>query len=323
MRDEQFTDAYRDAIRAVIGDQEEVGLDVLTDGHLWYDKHQGFIQSFILYNVERTGGIEIRPIVGFEAPESAPWMNVVNAVYSNEKVIIGKLERGPMRHAFNWSLAQSCTTKPLKAHFAAGPIGLANKLLDPDGHYKDRRAVVRDWAEIFRAEILDSVAAGASIVQFDDLTFSSPEEDWTYQVDVMNEILADIPAFTIWHACHGGTPSPVGNAPYTRVYPYAKELQVDAFEWAFAETGFPEEHLELFADSDKGLGMGAISVKNYVIETPEEVAAAIRKALRYVPAERLHLTTDCGIFAYSRPAAKAKLSALVQGSRIVREELRG
>jgi 5-methyltetrahydropteroyltriglutamate--homocysteine methyltransferase len=245
----------------------------------------------------------------------------VEAVYTAESVIVGKLERGPMRHALNWSLAQRCTSAPVKASFAAGPIGLANKVLDPDRHYRDRRAVIRDWAEIFRAEILESVAAGARVIQFDDLWFGSPEEDWTFAVEVVNSILSGIPAFVIWHACHGGAPSPVGNAPYERMFPYVKELEVDAVEWAFAETGFPEEHLRLFEDHDIGLGMGVISVKNYVIETPDEVAAAIRKALRYVSPERLHLTTDCGLFAYPRPAALAKLRALVEGTRLVRAEI--
>ena len=53
LQDEEFAEAYKDALRAQIGDQEEVGLDVLADPHLWYDKHQGFIGSFGLYNTQR------------------------------------------------------------------------------------------------------------------------------------------------------------------------------------------------------------------------------------------------------------------------------
>jgi 5-methyltetrahydropteroyltriglutamate--homocysteine methyltransferase len=67
-RDEDFAQAYRDAIRAAVGDQEEAGLDVLTDGHLWYDKHQGFIASFLLYNVERIEGMELRTVATFANP---------------------------------------------------------------------------------------------------------------------------------------------------------------------------------------------------------------------------------------------------------------
>lgn len=321
LRDEGFAEAYRDGIAAIVQDQESAGLDVLTDGHLWYDKHQGFIQSYVLYNIERTLGIEIRPTAEFHPQSGENWKKVVEAVYSGESVIVGKLERGPMRHALNWSLAQRCTPSPVKASFAAGPIGLANKVRDPDRHYRDWRAVARDWAEIFRAEILESVAAGARVIQFDDLWFSAEERDWPFAVEVVNSILTGIPAFVIWHACHGGAPSPVGNAPYARMFPYVRELEVDAVEWAFAETGFPEEDLRLFEDHDVGLGMGVISVKNFVIETPDEVAAAIRKALRHVSPERLHLTTDCGLYAYPRPAALAKLRALVDGVRIVRAEL--
>jgi 5-methyltetrahydropteroyltriglutamate--homocysteine methyltransferase len=333
LRDEDFADAYRDAIRAMIGDQTEAGLDVLCDGHLWYDRHQGFIASFLLYNLERTGGIEVTPTVekrhlaaAFVDPDdtSVPddgMSEVADVIFRSERKVTGPLQRGPARHALNWTLAQRCTDKPVKAQFACGPNELAVFLRDE--HYRDRRALVREWAEIYRAEIQDSVAAGARIVQFDDLFFITPEDDWPFCVEIINRILEGVDAYKIWHACHGGTSSPIGTSPYVKVFPYLKELQVDSIEWAFAETGFPDEHLKLFSDPsfDKDLGMGVVSIKHYVIESPEQVADAIRKAIQYIGPERLHLTTDCGLFAFSRPAAKAKLAAMVGGAKIVRAEL--
>src|SRR6266571_7865002 len=56
LREEEFAEAYRDGIRAQIGDQEDAGLDILADPHLWYDKHQGFIASFVLYNASASRG---------------------------------------------------------------------------------------------------------------------------------------------------------------------------------------------------------------------------------------------------------------------------
>jgi hypothetical protein len=72
---------------------------------------------------------------------------------------------------------------------------------------------------------------------------------------------------------------------------------------------------------DEDLGLGVISNKNYLIETPQEVAAGIRKALEFVAPERIHQTSDCGLFAYARPAAKAKLGAMVKGADLVRQEV--
>jgi 5-methyltetrahydropteroyltriglutamate--homocysteine methyltransferase len=99
-------------------------------------------------------------------------------------------------------------------------------------------------------------------------------------------------------------------------------MDVDAFDWAFAQTGYPEDVLELFTTDgfDKDLGFGVISNKNFVIETPTEIADAMRKALRYVEPERLYLTSDCGLFAYPRAAAFGKLRSMVDGAAIVRDE---
>ncbi len=337
-RDEDFAQAYKDGIRAMIGDQEEAGLDVLADGHLWYDRHQGFIASFGLYNLERMEGIEIRPRVtvgGMFAPgtaaaageaaeviEQSGMSEVFEAAMSATMAVTGKVGRGPMRHALNWSLAQRCTVKPLKALFAMGPVELSATVVDE--HYRDRRALLRDLAEIYHAEMQEAVEAGAKIVELDDLIFVAPREEWEFDVEILNRVFEGIDAYKIWHCCHGGTPAPVGIAPYRAMFPYVRELQVDSFDWSFAQTGFPDEELALFATPgfDKDLGLGVISNKNYLIETPQEVAEGIRKAARHVDPARIHLTSDCGLFAYSRVAAKTKLKAMVQGAEIVRQELR-
>jgi 5-methyltetrahydropteroyltriglutamate--homocysteine methyltransferase len=337
-RDEDFAQAYKDGVRAMIGDQEEAGLDVLADGHLWYDRHQGFIASFGLYNLERMEGIEIRPQVtagGMFAPgtaaaageaagiEQGGWSEAFEVVMSATMAVTGKVGRGPMRHAFNWSLAQRCTTKPVKAFFAMGPVELSATLVDE--HYRDRRALLRDLAEIYHAEMQEAVEAGAKIVELDDLIYLAPREEWAFDVEILNRVFEGIDAYKIWHCCHGGTPAPVGIAPYQAMFPYVKELQVDSFDWSFAQTGFPDEELALFATPgfDKDLGLGVISNKNYLVETPQEVAEGLENAARHIDPVRIHLTSDCGLFAYSRVAAKAKLKAMVQGAEIARRKLRG
>lgn len=334
-RDEDFAQAYRDGTRAMIGDMEEAGIDVMADGHLWYDKHQGFIASFLLYNLERMRGIEIRPNVTFHgvfsggvAADSAAvrdmdehgMTEVFEAVMGPTFAVTGKIERGPMRHAFNWSTAQRCTQKPVKAFFGMGPVEVSATLTDE--HYRDRRAMLRDLADIFHAEMLEAVQAGATIVELDDLIYLAPQEEWEFDVEILNHVFDGVDAYRIWHCCHGGTPAPIGLAPYEAMFPYVKDLQVDSFDWSFAQTGFPDQQLELFATPgfDKDLGLGVISNKNYVIETAQEVAEGIRKAARHVDPARIHLTSDCGLFAYSRPAAKAKLSAMVRGAALAREE---
>jgi 5-methyltetrahydropteroyltriglutamate--homocysteine methyltransferase len=335
-RDEDFAQAYKDGIRAIIGDQEEAGIDVLADGHLWYDKHQGFIASFLLYNVERIQGIEIQPMArmssmfaGAAAAESEAMTamegsgldEVFEATMSATMTVTRKLSRGPMRHALNWSLAQRCTTKPVKAFFGMGPVELSATLVDR--HYRDRKALLRDLAEIYHSEMQEAVEAGARIVELDDLIYLAPQDEWAFDVEILNRVFDGIDAYKIWHCCHGGTPAPIGMAPYKAMFPYVKDLQVDSFDWSFAQTDFPDEELALFATPgfDVDLGLGVISNKNYLIETPRQVAEGIKKAARYVDPARIHLTSDCGLFAYSRVAAKAKLKAMVKGAELARTEL--
>jgi methionine synthase II (cobalamin-independent) len=332
LQDEDFAEAYKDGIRAMIGDQEEAGLDVLCDGHLWYDKHQSFIASFGLYNIERMEGIQIRPSV--EAHNPIAQMTIAeimeagtgleelfSVLYQQTRTVVGPVGRGTMRHAVNWRLAQRCTTRPVKAQFAAGPVELS--MLVSDQHYNDRKALLRDLAEVYHAEMLDAVKAGATVVQLDDLLYDSPKDEWEFGVEILNRVFEGVDAYKIWHCCHGGTPAPVGLAPYKEMFPYVKELQVDSFSWSFAQTGYPDDVLALFATPgfEVDLGLGVISNKNYLLESPREVADGIRKACRHVAPERVNLTTDCGLFAYARSAARAKLKAMVRGGAIARQEL--
>jgi 5-methyltetrahydropteroyltriglutamate--homocysteine methyltransferase len=327
LREEEFAEAYRDGIRAQIGDQEDVGLNVLADPHLWYDKHQGFIASFVLYNAQRFDGVETRiePNPFFaqmaQTPEMAGTQEVFDAIANLTVAITGKLGRGALHHSVNWALAQRCTSKPVKAFFAVGPVEQSMMMVDE--HYRDRRALLRDLADIYHAEMLDAVKAGATVVELDDLIFIAPQDEWAFDVEILNRVFDGIDAYRIWHCCHGGTPAPIGMAPYQAMFPYVKDLQCESFDWSFAQTNYPDAELELFASSgfDKDLGLGVISNKNYLIETPQEVASGIRKALKYVAPERIHLTSDCGLFAYSRPAAKSKLRAMVKGADLVRQEL--
>ncbi|HEY0582972.1 MAG TPA: hypothetical protein VGE94_12370 [Chloroflexota bacterium] len=327
LQEEEFAEAYKDGLRAQIADQEEVGLDVLADPHLWYDKHQGFIGSFALYNSQRLNGTTTRvapnPVMAALAPEGG-WVEVFGTIAQTQVVVTDRLQDSTMHHAVNWTLARRAASpeKPIKAFFAMGPVELSAVAL-VDEYYGDRKALLRDLADIFHRELQQAVQAGATIVELDDLIFIAPQQEWAFDVEMLNRVFDGIDAYKIWHCCHGGTPAPIGMAPYQAMFPYVKDLQVDSFDWSFAQTDYPEDELKLFATQgfDKDLGLGVISNKNYLVETPQEVASGIRKALKYVSPERIHLTSDCGLFAYSRPAAKAKLRAMVRGADLVRQEM--
>jgi len=321
LRRADFAEAFSDAVRAMIGDQVDAGVDIPTDGHLWYDRHEGLISSFLLYPAYRLAGIEV-------LPEANPLMMRQDAAAAfgntwNNVVVTGQVGRGNMHLARLWRSAQAVSPKTVKFCSGMGPANLGAWLTDL--HYHDKAALYRDLADAYNAEFKDAVAAGVRIFQLDDVGFTlHAPEDYPLVVDTINRALDGVDAFRIFHICHLGSGAPVGMTPYASFHELVgKELQVNAVEYAFAETGFPEDDFALWSKypSDKGLGVGVIDIKRLVVETPEHIVAGVRKALRHVPPERVHLTTDCGQFALPRQIARGKLAAMAKAAEQLRGEM--
>jgi methionine synthase II (cobalamin-independent) len=305
----------------MIGDQLDAGIDIPTDGHLWYDRHEGLISSFLLYPAYHLDGIDVlpepNPNILAQGEEAAAFGNTWNNV-----VVTGRIGRGTMHLAQLWRTAQAASAAAVKFCSGMGPANLGGWLTDL--HYYDKAALYRDLAEAYNAEFEDAVAAGVRVFQLDDVGFTlHAPEDYPLVVETLNRALDGVEAFRIFHICHlGGVP--VGVTPYARFHELvARELQVDAVEYAFAETGFPEEDFALWSKypSDKGLGVGVIDIKRLVAETPEQIVAGVRKALRHVPPDRIHLTTDCGQFALPRQIARGKLTAMAAAAEQLRAEI--
>lgn len=323
MRRGDFAEAFRDGVRAMIGDQIDAGIDVPTDGHLWYDRHEGVISSFLLYPSYHLDGIDVLPepneLIIAQGPEA-------NAAYGgtwNKVVVTGPVGRGTMNLATLWSTAQALSPRTVKFCSGMGPANLGGWLADE--HYHDKAALYRDLAEVYNAEFKDAVAAGVRIFQLDDVGFTlhAPEE-YGLVLDTLNRALDGVDAFTIFHICHLGSGVPVGVTPYARFHELvANELNVSAVEYAFAETGFPAEDFALWSrfPSDKGLGVGVIDIKRLAVESPEQILTGVRRALEHVSPDRIHLTTDCGQFALPRPIARGKLAAMATAAEQLREEI--
>jgi methionine synthase II (cobalamin-independent) len=306
----------------MIGDQLDAGLDLPTDGHLWYDRHEGFISSFLLYPSYHLEGIEVLP-----APNHAiPGMGREGAAAFegtwNEVVVEGPVGRGTMHLADLWAAARRVSPRTVKFCSGMGPSNLGGWLTDR--HYGDKKALYRDLADAYNAEFRDAVGAGVEVLQLDDVGFTlHAPEDYPLVVETLNRALEGIDALRVFHICHLGSGAPVGITPYAGFHELvANELDVDAVEYAFAETGFPEADAALWSryPSDKGLGVGCIDIKRLVVETPDVIVAGVRRVLEHVPAERVHLTTDCGMFSLPRPLARAKLVSMTQAAEQLRAE---
>jgi methionine synthase II (cobalamin-independent) len=323
MRDATFGDNYRDAVRVVVGDQIDAGVDIPTDGYLWYDRHQGVNTSFLLYPANRFEGLTVESEMNPLVPAWGVDLLAAFADTINKVAVTGQISRGPLRTVDLWQVAQKVSPRMVKYSGGMGPANLAGWVTNE--HYADRKAMYRDLADVYNAEYKDAVAAGVEVIHVDDVGFTLHQpEDYPLVLDTLNRAFEGVDAFRIFHSCHLASGAPIGSTPYAAFHEMvAKELDVEAVEYAFAETGFLDDDFRRWADfpSDKGLGIGVVDIKRLVVDSPEEIVAGIRRALEYIDADRIHLTTDCGLLTFPRAMAKGKLKSMGIAAEILRAEI--
>jgi 5-methyltetrahydropteroyltriglutamate--homocysteine methyltransferase len=331
--DSLFREQYLDAVAAIINAQEAAGLDIVTDGDSRFDLAVGG-KSWFFYPIERLGGI-----AGHRST-SQGWMArhdirpghilwEVQEAYQ-PAIVTEKLSRGPLEYAALWQIAQRFSDRPVKFGAICAPA-LASMLWNR--HYPDDKAMVLDLCDIMNAEFRELAAAGCPLIQVEEprqhgLTTrpDCTDADLEFQTEVFNRQLKGVEA-EIWaHTCWGNpnqqrvyweVPS------YERALPYLLQLDADVITFECCSSNGKD--LALFGkyQTDKKIGIGVISHTATTVEPPEHVARLIRKALEYIPPERLVVTTDCGFGreGLSRRIAHYKCVSLVQGTNIVRREL--
>jgi methionine synthase II (cobalamin-independent) len=331
--DSLFREQYLDAVAAVINAQEAAGLDIVTDGDSRFDLAVGG-KSWFFYPIERLGGISGHRSTsqGWMArhdirPGHILWE--VQEAYQ-PAVVTGKLTRGPLEYAALWQIAQRLSDRPVKFGAICAPA-LASMLWNR--HYPDDRAMVLDLCDIMNAEFRELAAAGCPLIQVEEprqhgLTTRADctEADLEFQTQAFNRQLVGVEA-EIWaHTCWG---NPNQQRVYWEVPSYERALphllQLDADVITFECASSNGRDLPLFAKypTNKKIGIGVVNHCNTIVEPPDHVAGLIRKALEYIPPERLVVTTDCGFGreGLSRRIAYYKCVSLVQGTNIVRREL--
>jgi 5-methyltetrahydropteroyltriglutamate--homocysteine methyltransferase len=327
----QHEEAYHDATQVVIRDQEEAGLDVVTDGQMSYDDYVGVIGSFCWYMYERIGGFEPareeHPSVTAESED-----NKVNALLTDWGGVInsGPVAHGPIRLVDLYKIASQYTDKPIKVSVGAGPVNLAWHVYFE--HYKDPEELCRALAPIFNAEMKALVEAGAQWLQLEDLgawlpLFTGEEADYEWIKDVIGQCCEGVDAFIGWHFCFGnawGNDILSANFPdgYQTVLPHFFDTPgIDQFVLDYANREMAGVDFLANLPAEKEVQVGVLDIRSMMIETPEQVAGRARKVLEHVPAERVTLATDCGMKPLPRTVARMKLKSLAQGAEIVRNEL--
>jgi 5-methyltetrahydropteroyltriglutamate--homocysteine methyltransferase len=322
-------EAYEDATAVSIADQEDAGLDIVTDGQMSYDDYVGVIGSFCWYMYERIGGFE---------PAKEPHPSEIGAAVRTKEIELlsdwggvinsGPVERGPIRLTDLYKIAARHATKPLKVSVGAGPVNLAWHVHFQ--HYKDAKEISYALAPIFNAEMKELVAAGAKFLQIEDLgawlpLFTDDPKDYEWIADVMAQCVDGVDAKVAWHFCFGNA---WGNAlsgifptGYKTVLPYFYDVPIDQFVLDFANREMVDVDILKQLPQDKEVAIGVLDIRTTQIESAEQVAERIRKVIAVVAPERVYLTTDCGMKPLPRIVAKMKLKALADGAAIVRGEI--
>ena len=300
-------EAARDATLVAMMDQVRAGLDVITDGE------QGrfdFNLSFYAY----LEGLELE-----DAPRRR-WGPPAHDQRGKHR-LIGELRapRGLGAVAEFERLRELAPPSPALKASVPGPYTLAGRIEHPD-----RWAVTEMLIPIVARELEALVAAGCERITLDEPSMScyAWREDPARFVDVFNRTVAGLQGrcYLGTHLCFGNFKGrAVGRRRYAPMFPAFLAMDADELHLEMASREFAElEVIEQVVGAGKDVGVGVIDVKSYYVESPEDVEERIRACLRFVPAERLSVSPDCGLSQTARWAARRKLESLVAGARRVR-----
>jgi len=339
MLDVRFREKFSDAMAVVLSDQERAGLDILTHGDLHCDEDYAG-RSWHHYPLQRWAGFAGDQLQSWQT--RSPWLKyppgtLLNEIYTGWRWprVVDKIEHRPLDYPKIWRLAQAKTRKPVRFGTCCSQVmGLFLDIHTPK--YKDKRQVLWDMAEAMNRELLALRDAGCRCIQVEEPclhfmanTFGREHEEVRWFLECYNREVQGLDDVEVWiHTCWGNPNMQrvIENDSYAAsLEMYLLECRGDVWTMETKDRGLREIELlaPLLKDSRKKVCIGAVSHRTLQVERPEDVAATVRHALRYVPAERLIVSTDCGFGRQgcNREIAFFKSTAIAQGCNLVRKEL--
>ena len=301
----------RDAVLVALREQETAGIDIVTDGE---QSRQHFVHGFL----EHVEGVDFarRVTIGIRADR-----------YKAEvPTVTGPLRRLRSAHAADVAFARAHTTRKLKFTIP-GPMTIADTLADE--HYRDRRRLALEFARLINEEARELAALGLDVLQLDEPAFNVYLDDVaTWGIDALQRAIEGVTCTTAVHICYGygiqaniDWKATLGGEwrQYEQTFPLLARSRIAQVSLECANSRVPLELLALLEGKD--VLVGAVDVASDRVESPDEVAATIRRALAFVPPERLYPCTNCGMVPLTREVARGKLRALAAGAAVVRREV--
>jgi len=310
---EELTAAKRDATLLALKEQEDAGIDIVTDGE---QSRQHFVHGFL----EQVEGVDFGRRVT---------MGIRNNRYEAlVPTVTGSLRRKGSVHAVEAGIARAHTKRRLKFTLP-GPMTIVDTIAD--AYYGDRVKLAMAFAGLLNEEARELAAIGVDVIQFDEPAFNvytDAVHEWG--TAALHCAAEGVACKTAVHICYGyGIEANIdwkaSLGPewrqYAAIFPALAASRIDQISVECAAAKVPIELLGLLGGKD--VLLGAIDVASERVETPEEVAATIERALAFVPAGRLFPCTNCGMAPMARPVATGKLAALAAGAALVRGRITG
>lgn len=284
----ELEEKARQATEFWIRKQEELGVDVLVDGEMYRG-------DMVAYFAEHLRGFEEGGLVRSYGNR-----------YYHKPIITGEVRWGKPITVDWWKYAQGLTRKPVKG-MLTGPYTVMDWSFNE--FYPSRRDTCLALAKEIRREVEALIAAGAKIVQIDEPAASVRPEELQFAIEALHVVTDGLPAYFITHICYGA---------FEYIYPGMLEMPVDNFDLEMSNSGL--DMLELFRKDrfTKDISFGVVDVHSHVVEGESVVEQRLRQALDVLPRENIWVDPDCGLKTRSVDEAIAKMQALVNVARALR-----
>jgi 5-methyltetrahydropteroyltriglutamate--homocysteine methyltransferase len=299
---EYLEQAQDDATLLAIRDQEQAGIDILTDGEMRRESYSNrFATALEGVDLDNPATITSRSGHPIAVPR-----------------IVGKIRRKHAVQVRDVQFLRNNTGRKIKIT-VPGPFTMSQQAVNE--FYPDAAAMSLDYADAVNAEMKDLFAAGADVVQIDEPWMQAfPDKAREYGLTALNRALQGITGTTAVHVCFGYGALVAGRP--AGGYSFLTELADSPVKQVSIETAQSKLDCSVLEKlKDKTIILGVLDLSSPQVETPETVAERIRRALPYVNPERIVAAPDCGLKYLPREAALGKMKSLAAGAALVRAEL--
>jgi 5-methyltetrahydropteroyltriglutamate--homocysteine methyltransferase len=300
---ELLEQAQDDATIIAIRDQERAGLDIITDGEIRRESYSNrFATALDGLDLDNPGVIVSRSGVSTIVPR-----------------VVGKIRRKHPVEVRDVQFLRANTDRRVKAT-VPGPYTMSQQA--QNDFYRTEEEMAIDYAAAVNEEIKDLFAAGADIVQIDEPWMQArPEKARLFGLRALQRALDGVTGETAIHLCFGYAAMVRDRPPAYSFLAELADAPVDAISIETAQSSLDCSVLAQLPG--KAIILGVLDLSTNEIETPEIIAARIRRALPYVGTERITVAPDCGMKYLARDVAFGKIEAMVNGARVVRAQLQG